>query len=143
MPIIAHQPQFLTWPGQRFLVRLNSVAADLQLDHEACLEIIEDQLIFIESLQLISLHGWVLSPNALYLYLGLEQSELQQAVSLFKSRSTRLINYDLGIQGNVWEHQGHYELGSEMSHGEFQQWVQTQEPRQRVSWLKQQSYAKA
>ncbi len=138
MPIIAHQAQPVSWPGQEFVIRIQATNSELRLADEAVAEIIEDQLAFLESLQLIKLKAWIIANRAVYCYLSLEQAELPQAISLFKSRSTRLLNYDLGISGTIWEKNYSFDNASSLEQSHFQQWVQKQEPNEQVSWLRQQ-----
>ena len=69
--------------------------------------VLVDTLRFIERNGFSHSHAWVVMPDHLHWLMELQKGTLAQCMAVLKSRSSRLLNRQLGRKGPLWQHGYH------------------------------------
>ena len=93
--------------GNAYSLTTTTLGREPFFDDATNVAILVDALHFVERAGFSHSLAWVVMPDHLHWLMALRKGTLADCMSLLKSRSSRLLNHQLGRRGALWQHGYH------------------------------------
>ncbi len=93
--------------GNVYLLTTTTLGREPFFADAANVAVLVDALRFVERAGISHSLAWVVMPDHLHWLMELQTGTLAECMSLLKSRSSRLLNQQLGRRGALWQHGYH------------------------------------